>query len=57
MVILGMFPDRRTRDQTLFRVGRFGDACKRIQDSTIAPIDLEKLAKYKGLISKTLATI
>ena len=39
MLIFGTFPDKRTRIQTLFRVGRFGDGCTRIHDSTFDDVD------------------
>ena len=39
MLILGTFPDKRTRAQTLFRVGRFGDICERIQDNNYDDVD------------------
>ena len=50
MLILGSFSDYRTRNQTLFRVGRFWDKCKRIQDANISHVDLLKQSKYKGSI-------
>ena len=39
------------------RVGRFGDKCKRIQDTKFAEIDEEKDAQRKGNIEKTLKKI
>ena len=33
MLILGTFPDRISRHQTLWRVGRYGDKCTRIRDT------------------------
>jgi hypothetical protein len=55
MLILGTFPYSRARTQTLFRVGRFGDKCKRIQDTRFADLDEGKNAEYKGKITKALA--
>ena len=57
MLILGAFPDERTRRQTLFRVGRFGDNCKRIQDSKFADVDLVKNAERKGQIEKAMTML
>ena len=48
MLICGSFQDEITRNQALLRVGRFGDKCIRIQDSTFREIDLMKNAKLKG---------
>ena len=48
MLIFGSFPDQISRSQALLRVGRFGDNCKRIQDSTFPEIDLVKNAQLKG---------
>ena len=39
LVILGTFTDARSRIQTLSRVGRYNDACSRIQDETFALVD------------------
>ena len=39
MLILGTFPDRTTRLQTLMRVGRYTDKCHRIQDTKFADVD------------------
>ena len=57
MLILGTFPDRTTRIQTLMRVGRFGDKCKRIRDTKFKEVDEEKDAERKGEIEKTLRKV
>ena len=57
MLILGTFPDERTRRQMLFRVGRFSDTCKRIQDSKFDDVDLVKNAKRKGQIEKAMTML
>lgn len=57
MLIIGSFPYSRARTQTLFRVGRFGDKCKRIRASEFPEIDSTKNAEYKGSIEKALNKI
>ena len=48
MLILGTFPDRIARHQTLWRVGRFGDKCTRIKDTNFQEVDDKKEADRKG---------
>ena len=57
MLIIGSFPYGRARIQTLFRVGRYGDKCKRIRASEFPEIDDDKNAEYKGQIEKGLKKI
>ena len=57
MLILGSFPDRITEIQTLFRVGRFGDACTRIKDTKFAHIDEDTDAARKGTLDGFLNKI
>ena len=57
MLILGSFPDRNSEIQTLFRVGRFGDACTRIRDTKFAHIDEDTDAARKGTLDGFLTKI
>jgi hypothetical protein len=57
MLIIGSFPCSRARTQTLFRVGRFGDKCRRIKIAAFDDLDEAKNAEYKGRIAKALKKI
>ena len=57
MLILGTFPDRITRRQTLWRVGRFNDKCTRIRDTKFPEVDELKESQLKGNLEKTIQTV
>lgn len=50
LIIAARFGDRRERLQGLYRVGRQGDLCHRIQDTSKSDIDGAELAARKGKI-------
>ena len=52
MIICSAFSKKRARNQALMRVGRFGDACYRIQDSTVEDIDNMQSSIYEGKLLK-----
>ena len=54
MIILGSFKDKKTQNQVLNRVGRFGDKARRIRDNTVEEFDDKDNAEYKGRIEKFL---
>lgn len=58
LIICSAFSKKRARNQALMRVGRFNDACIRIQDSTVDDVDNMQSALYEGnlkRISKEIA--
>jgi len=57
MLILGTFPDRITRHQTLWRVGRFNDKCTRIRDTKFPEVDELKESQLKGKLEKTISVV
>jgi len=57
MLILGTFPDRITRHQTLWRVGRFNDECTRIRDTKFEEVDERKESQLKGNLEKTIEKV
>ena len=57
MIIGGSFSDPRTKIQTLSRVGRYGDKCLRIKDTSFPLINHSKNSQRKGVISGVLSTI
>ena len=57
MLILGTFPDRIARHQTLWRVGRFGDACTRIRDTNFLEVDDKKEADRKGKLERAVEKV
>ena len=57
MLILSSFPDRISCIQVLNRVGRFGDKCVRIRDTTFEEIDGEENARRKGELEALMIKI
>ena len=57
MLVLSSFPDQISMTQTLFRVGRFGDNCRRIRDTKFTEIDEDVNAKRKGAIEALLIKV
>ena len=57
MLILGTFPHRIARHQTLWRVGRFGDACTRIRDTNFPEVDDKKEADRKGKLERAIEKV
>ena len=57
MLILSSFPDRISCIQVLNRVGRLGDKCVRIRDTTFEEIDGEEHARRKGELAALMIKI
>ena len=54
LLILGPFADNKTKTQVLYRVGRWGDKCRRVRDSTYDMFDMQGNAERKGRIEQFL---
>ena len=57
LIVAAPFGDRRERLQGLYRVGRQGDRCHRIQDTSKPDIDGAELAARKGKLMSAKAEV